>query len=407
LLVFFSRAGQGCVKPKILIMGAGIYQVPLIQKARDMGLEVIVVSPEGPYPGIQLADTFINLDTRDADGILDTVRGIGISGVVTTGTDVCVPSIGRIVDALGLPGTGYEAACRSMDKVLMKRAFMEFNVPTAQFSTFTDYASARSFADRSGYPVMVKASDSSGSRGITKVEEPDAMEAAWSRAYQASHSKQIIVEQFLSGHEFGAQAIVHGEDVVAVFPHGDTVTSAPYFTPIGHSMPTRLTAEQQNQVAEVIDQAVHAVGLRDCISNVDLMLVDGKPYVIEIGARMGATCLPENISIYSGMDAYEHVIGLALGEKSDVRISTRQANASLLLRAERTGRICAQEVPDGARLHPDLVEIQLDFDIGDHVQAFQVGPDRIGHIIVKGNTAEHAELLVQGLSSMIRFHIHE
>jgi biotin carboxylase len=395
------------MKRKILIMGAGVYQVPLIRKARDMGLETIVVSPRGTYPGIPLADVFLDLDTTDADGILAAVRDLGISGVATTGTDVCVPSMGRIVDALGLPGTGHAAACRSMDKVLMKRAFRERQVPTASFDMFTDLAAARAFADRSGYPVMVKATDSSGSRGITKVDRPEAMEAAWDRARAISRSKQVIVEEFLSGLEFGAQAFVHGDRVAAVFPHGDTVTPAPYFTPIGHSMPTRLTGDQQSQVAVVIEQAVRAVGLRDCVSNVDLMLVDGQPKIIEIGARMGATCLPESISIYSGMDAYEHVIRLALGEHPPVSTTARQANASLLLRSERTGILAALEVPEEVREHPGLVDLQWDVSIGDPVRAFEVGPDRIGHLIVKADSAEDGERLVEHLASLLHIDVRE
>lgn len=383
----------------IMILGAGVYQVPLIKKAKEMGFRTLVVSIGGRYPGIPLADRFFEINTTDTPRVLAAAQENDISAILTTGTDICVPTIGAVVDNLKLPGTGYDAACRSMDKVLMKQAFMEHAVPTAAFHMFTDVAEARHFAAKLGYPVMVKAPDSSGSRGITKVDSEMNFQAAWERAWEVSRSKKIIVEQFLEGTEFGAQAFVHGDRVVQIFPHGDTVTEAPYFSPIGHSMPTRLSADVQNKCANVVEKAVRALGIRNCISNVDLMLVNDEPKIIEIGARMGATCLPENISIYAGFDAYEHLIRLALGETPPVTITARQPNACLLLRSTKTGKVAALQVADAVLQHPGLVDFQWDVGVGDDVRAFKVGPDRIGHIIVKAPSAEEAEQLVSDLAS--------
>ncbi len=383
------------MKKRIMILGAGVYQVPLIEKAKEMGLETVVVSPKGKYPGIPLADILLDIDTTDGSRIVEAAREYEILGVTTTGTDVCVPSLGMVVDALGLPGTGYDAACRSMDKVLMKQAFTTHDVPTAAFDMFTDAGAAKAFAEKLGYPVMVKAPDSSGSRGITKVNSEDEFQFAWERAHEVSRSKEIIVEQFLEGVEFGAQAFVSGDKVVAVFPHGDTVTPAPYFSPIGHSMPTQLTEKQQTKTAQVIEQAVRALGLRDCVSNVDLMLVGDEPKMIEIGARMGATCLPENIAIYAGQDTYEYLIRLAMGEQPDFSVTAKQANACLLLRSEKTGVVTSLEVPEDVLNHPDLLDFHWDVAVGDEVRKFKVGPDRIGHIIVKSDTAEDGERLVE------------
>jgi formate-dependent phosphoribosylglycinamide formyltransferase (GAR transformylase) len=140
-----------------------------------------------------------------------------------------------------------------MDKALMKNVFMEHGVPTANFKIFTDYRAAQLFADQHGYPVIVKASDSSGSRGITKVCKRNEFQFAWDRAFEASRSKEIIVEEFLEGIEFGAQAFVHGDRVIAVFPHRDTVTPAPFLTPIGHSIPMALKDEQQNEPSQPLN----------------------------------------------------------------------------------------------------------------------------------------------------------
>jgi biotin carboxylase len=392
---------ENYMKKRIMILGAGVYQVPLIKKAGEMGFETVVVSHKGKYPGIPLADIFLDIDTTCTDRIVLAAEKLGISGIVTTGTDVCMPALGKVVDALGLPGTGYESACRSANKVLMKQALMEHGVPSAPFQMFTDFEEAQKFANSLGYPVMVKATDSSGSRGITKVNATEEFQYAWERAHIISRSTQIIVEQFLSGIEFGAQAFVHGDNMVATFLYRDTVTPSPYCSPIGHSMPTMLTEEQQCKSIKVVDQAVRALGLRDCISNVDLILVNGEPTVIEISARMGATCLPENISIYTGMDMYEYLIRLSMGEYPAVTIKGKQANACLLLRSNKTGTVTSLDAPDTVLQHPDLIDFRWDISVGDKVHAFKVGPDRIGHIIVKADTAEESEQLVEWMADQI------
>jgi len=388
-------------KKRIMILGAGVYQVPLIKKAREMGLETIVLSYKGKFPGISIADIFLEIDTTDMERVAKAAQKFEISAIATTGTDVCVPAMGKVIDLMDLTGTGYESACRSMDKYLMKQAFIKNAVPTANFDAFYDPAKAKDYASCLGYPVMVKATNSSGGRGITKVTKAGDFELAWRRAAKVSRSKRIIVEKFLQGVEFGAQAFIHKDKVVAIYFHGDTVTPAPYSTPIGHYMPAKLTDDEKRKSIKAISDAASALGLYDCISNVDLLLTNGEPSIIEMSARMGATCLPECISIYAGMDVYKHLIKLSMGEYPEIKIAKEQANACLLLRSKKTGTVSCINVPDCVSKHPDLLELQLDISVGDQVRKFEVGPDRIGHIIVKEGITKNNKRLVEELSSKI------
>ena len=106
-----------------MILGAGIYQAPLIRKASEMGLLTIVVSIPGPYPGFALADRPYEINTTDAEAVLEAARAEQIDGIVTTGTDVAVRTVGRVCAALGLPGIPEEAARVVTDKARMKEAF--------------------------------------------------------------------------------------------------------------------------------------------------------------------------------------------------------------------------------------------------------------------------------------------
>ena len=118
---------------KVMILGAGIYQVPLIKTAKKLGLYTIVVSIPGNYPGFELADKVYYENTVDDEKILEIAKEEQIDGIITTGTDVCVITIGKVCDAMGLAGLSYEAAQIAVDKMLMKTKYEEYGVRTARF----------------------------------------------------------------------------------------------------------------------------------------------------------------------------------------------------------------------------------------------------------------------------------
>ena len=126
---------------KLLILGAGVYQVPLIRAARSMGLHVAVASIPGPYPGLEIADEVVEEDTVNWSALCGYAETEGVAGVCTSGTDVCVPAIGAICDRLQLTGVSFDSAVLATNKLEMKRAFVEGGVKTARFS-IVDFGSA-------------------------------------------------------------------------------------------------------------------------------------------------------------------------------------------------------------------------------------------------------------------------
>ena len=98
---------------KIMILGASVYQVPLIRTAKRMGLYTIVSSIPGNYPGFSDADKVCYINTIDKEAILDVCREEGVSGICTSGTDVAVATIGHVNEAMGLAGISEEAAVKA------------------------------------------------------------------------------------------------------------------------------------------------------------------------------------------------------------------------------------------------------------------------------------------------------
>lgn len=391
--------------PKLMVLGGGHTVLPLIQSARALELQVVVVSPDGPYVGLPLADIHVACDVTDSDAVLAAARDLAIDGITTTGTDIAVPTIGRVVDALALPGTGFEAATRCSDKWLMKQRLEMNGVPIARGSR-VDRREAASVATDLGFPVFVKAADSSGSRGVTRVDQQSDVDAAWLVAEQASPSGRVVIEQCLDGLEFGAQVVVEGDRATAVFLHNDQLSPPPTFAPIGHSMPCSLPNGLCSVAHRVCLDAVESLGIRDSIANVDLMAVGNRVYVLEVGARMGATCLPETISIHGGFDAYSAAIRLALGVSAGVpSVPVGIPNASRLICSARSGTLAAITVPEQVRADPRIHRIRFYKNVGDQVSAFRSGPDRIGDLIAIADTAGEAEHLAATATAAIRLEV--
>ena len=200
----------------------------------------------------------------------------------------------------------------------------------------------------------------------------------------------FLIEEFIEGEEFGAQAFVYNGEVSFILPHGDYVFHGDTGVPIGHFAPYNLSDEVIEDAKIQLRNAVKAMGLDNCAINADFILKDNKTYVLELGGRCGATCLAELVSIYYGFDYYEKILKTALGEDPDFDFSKPYVpNASHLLMSDKDGII--ESETDHNEPNENIYEVHFDYEPGEEVHKFHVGPHRIGHIITKGETLEKAQ----------------
>ena len=300
-------------KKKILILGAGRQQVPLITAAIGMQLEVHVCSIKGNYPGIEIAPNFYEVDISDSIAVFELAKEIGIHGIITTGTDVCLESIGVVVDGLNLPGTCLESSKSCLNKTLMKERFSRFNVPTASYALIESVESGTKFFDSHSSACVIKPADSSGSRGVNRIESSSEILAALVDAQKYSASGEIIIEEWLEGEEFGAQAIIIDGKLKKLMLHSDITTPPPRRIPIGHGCPHPAESDLMPMVWSVVEHAVSALGINNTISNIDFILAKDGPKIIEMTSRMGGTHLPEVCGTFWGIDMYDTALQIALG----------------------------------------------------------------------------------------------
>lgn len=386
---------------KIMILGAGIYQVPLIQTAKRLGIYSIAVSIPGNYPGFAYADKVYYENTTDWEKILEIAKEEKIDGIVTAGTDVAVITIGKVCDALGLCGLSCRGATIATNKLLMKEVYEKHGVRTAKYRKIAfDAPDVYEKINELSLPLIFKAVDSSGSRGITRVNRREDFAEAIALAKKYTKKDYFIVEEFIEGEEFGAQAFVYQGKVQFIMPHGDYVFHGDTGVPIGHFVPYELDEAVIEDAKEQLRMAIEAMELDNCAINADFILKDNKTYVLEIGGRSGATCLAESVSIYYGFDYYEKILWAALGEQDlDFTGDAKVPNASHLLMSDRDGVI--RSIVNRNEENPDIYEILFDHEVGESVEKFRIGPHRIGHVVTKGETLEKAvELLHEAMGKI-------
>lgn len=394
------------MKKVILIVGAGFGQLPAIFAARRLGWKSVVVDRSAEAPGMALADEAHAIDIVDTQAVVALARSLKVDGAMTMQSDIGVPTVGAVVDALGLPGVGEAVGRRCSNKIETRRCLAAAGVPQPAFRVARTLAEAEAAAIELGFPCVIKAPASSGSRGVAKANALADVEAAFAEAMRYAPGGELLVEEFVRGREFGAQSFSHAGRCRLVLPHNDTLSVPPHLVPTGHSFPFVCAESDRERIENAVAGCVEALGIHTGPANIDLILDEqGVPRLIEVGARIGATCLPELVECHTGIDWVRETLKAAAGLPPALTPGKSQPCAAEILHAPADGRLVSVHVPEEARRHPGLLEIEVTARPGDEVSRLRKGTDRIGKVVVKADSAEEAEALALALARTIQFEV--
>ncbi len=382
---------------KVMILGGGYYQLPLIKKSVELGYHTIVCGIEGNYPGYKYATEWINADTFNKEEILKVAIDKKIDGILLCGSDACMPTIGYVCDQLHLLGPTEQSTINASNKSIMKACFKQYGVRTADYEKIYSLTEAEEFADIHGYPVVLKVVDASGSRGVAIVKNASELREQYPNIVVETKKNYIIIEEFVKGQEFGAQSFVRKGQLTFVMPHGDLVFHSDTDVPVGHYVPYERD-DIMEDVKEQLELCVKSLGIDNTAINADFILSEGKVFVLEIGARAGATCLPELVSNYYGIDYYEYLLRQSVGEQLMMGSSNLTPSLVETLICNKTGivkNITVGEIPT------EVVSLELYPKVGDKVTKFHNAYDRIGTLVMKGKSVGHLLEISQSIKSKI------
>lgn len=383
---------------KLLILGGDHFTIPVVKAAHACGCYVITADYLPDNVAHKYSDEYVNLSTTDKEGILNFAREAKVDGIMTF-TDSGVVSVAYACHHLGLPMTGPLESVELLQNKAKFRQFLTengFNVPMAK--GYHTYEELLPDVDKFAWPVIVKPTDSAGSKGVTKVENPKDLPSAVEFALKYSLCGQFIVEDFIEkqGHSSDSDCFsVDGELVFTSFSAQwfDEAAAGPY-APCAHSWPSDLGIENEAYLTSEINRLLGLLHMGTTVYNVETRVgQNGKPYIMEVSPRGGGNRLSEMMRFATGVDMLENAcraaVGLPLTFNHQSPITNHQSNGhwgEIILHAPQAGELVGLEIREDMRKY--VVEEDLWKQSGDMVPEFASARDAIGTLVVRFDTDE-------------------
>ena len=305
------------MKQDLAIIGASYLQLPLIEKAKELGYITHVFAWRANDVGETAADYFYPISIVNKEQILEKCREIGICGICSIASDLAAVTVNYVAYHLGLVCNDLQATARSTNKHLMRLAF-EQNGDPSPHSILVDAQTDLSQM-KLAYPVIVKPTDRSGSRGIFKLESSEGLNQAVQAALEESLEKKALIEEYVEGQEYSVEYISYQGKHTFLALTKKYTTGAPHFIETGHMEPAPVDAETLGRIQKIISHALDTLGIKNGASHSEIKISeDGTIRLIEIGGRMGGDCIGSDLVRYStGFDYVRMVIQVACGQAPD------------------------------------------------------------------------------------------
>ncbi|MCF0259055.1 MAG: ATP-grasp domain-containing protein [Erysipelotrichaceae bacterium] len=315
------------MKKKLAIIGASYLQLPLIQKAREKGLETHVFAWKANDPGEEEADFFYPVSIVEKEEIEQKCREIGIDGICSIASDLAMDTVNYVADRLHLPANSLECTRLSTNKHEMRKAFEKAGCASCKSVEIT--ADTLDLLDDFNWPLIIKPADRSGSRGIALVHTREEAAKAIEQAAKESFHGQVLAENFIAGEEFSIECISQNGKHTFLQATRKQTTGAPHFIETGHTEPAGLSDEILEKVRQEVFKGLDALKITTGASHSEIKVDEkGNLGLIEIGGRMGGDCIGSHLVYYStGMDFTGMVIDCALGNPLDFEVKRKPARA--------------------------------------------------------------------------------
>jgi biotin carboxylase len=304
---------------RLMILGAGRDQVPIIRRAKQMGFQTLVVSIDGAYPGFSCADKSYRVDVIEKEQILEIAQQEGISGILTDQLDQAVPAVAYVAEHMGLPGIGYACALRFTNKYHMRELAQQAGIPVPSHFRAVSLEEARRHVGALGFPLMLKPVDGSGSRGVSKVNNADELEPKFLCALQSSRCGDVILESYFSGKEVIVCGFVQDFEVRHLVMGDRYHFNIPdLFIPSRTFFPSLLQPELQKKILDLDARLFRSLGPRFGNTYSEWLINEqsGEVQHVESSIRGGGVFVSSDlVPLSCGIDVNTLLIEIASGNR--------------------------------------------------------------------------------------------
>jgi biotin carboxylase len=378
----------------IVLVGAGILQIPAIKIAQKMGLFVICTDHNPKALGFEYCDKKIILSAKDVQGHIKLVNKLSkkynIRSIFTQGTDVAVV-VAETCNKLNLPSVSVTAAKNTNNKIKFRRILKKYGIQNTKFSVVKTKRGAYITTKKIGLPVIIKSIDNSGGRGAKKITHFDQINNAFKIAQTfSSDKKTVLVEEWLEGDEYSVETIQYKNKSYRLGIADRIFGFNPYPIEIGHVNPSQLDKLSQIKLYQLTERVAKVVGVDFGAAKSDAMITkDGRFIILEMAARLSGGFHSQYTTPYAtGMNIIKAAMDISLGRDIDKKDITKSRNKIIY---------CIGLFPDSGKVSKiiglsavkqmkGIRDIIILVKKGDIIKNYRNSADRVAYIISEGNS---------------------
>ncbi len=372
-----------------MVIGAGSAQAAGIRRARELGCHVIAVDGNPNSPGFKEASEYVALDFSKTDEVVKLASKKKIDAVMTVSCDAALYAVAEVVEKLNLPGLNHKMVDSALNKYNLRKNCAAAGIPVPFFAPSYSLEECCDACKKAKYPCVVKPMDSSGSRGVTFVNNDSQIPEAYERAKQNTKTG-VLVESFMPGVESSVEGFVLSDGVHIEALSDKIRTPPPYLLDTDVIFPTKYEGKQLQDIKNMAISVMECLHLNPTPFHMEMMITPEGPRLVEVGLRgPGFKVFSHIIPKVTGFDVLKANIEVSFG--INPKFKTRNVCASVIkFIAGRCGVVKSISGIDEARKIPGVDEIEIYVKPGDKTHELKSGADRIGHILVYSETREKA-----------------
>jgi carbamoylphosphate synthase large subunit len=380
---------------KLMLLGGLRYLLPVIEEAHKLGIYVLTADYLPNNIAHKYSDEYCNVSIIDKEAVLKVAKEKQIDGIISFAVDPGVVTAAYVQQEMHLPTFGpYESVCILQNKDLFRQFLTEngFNVPAAK--GYSSMEEALNDTEWYNWPMIVKPTDSAGSKGVTRVDSKDQLQAALEHAFSNSISKKVIVEEFIEKQGCSSDSDCFSVDgklqFVSFSAQRFDENAAGAYVPAAYSWPSSMSMLQEQELTSEIQRLLNLLKMQTTIYNIETRVgINGKPYIMEVSPRGGGNRLAEMVHYATGINLIENAVRAAVG-MSTTGISQKGYNghwAEVVIHADKDGQFEQLKINDKFK-QSHVHQIDLWVNPGDNVSTFRGANDSLGTIVLKFDSEE-------------------
>lgn len=305
---------------KVIVLAGGYDQIALIQELKSRGCYVILIDYNNFPIASPYADKHYNDSTMDINRVKDIAEVEQVQLITTACTDQALFVAADVSEKLSLPfPLSSKLACALTNKKWMKEVLIKNEIPTARHILHNGTIDRKELSSLS-YPIVFKPVDANSSKGVSKVESPDGLDAAFAYALKNSRSSIVLSEEFFEGQELSIDSWVDSNgdaSVLMVSRSLKSTTEENRFPIIASLFPATDEKYIDMVISPLIKRIAKAFSLFNTPLLVQVIVNSSDINVLELSARMGGGCKHHLLKHVTGLDTIKLLVNVFMSEKTE------------------------------------------------------------------------------------------